>query len=219
VTADVLASPTFLAAGLLVIAGAAKIASPGASAQLLSDVRIPGGRRSARFLGALEVLAAGWACLAPEAGGAYALACAYLGFSAFLAYLLVARPDAGSCGCAGAKAVPPSVLHLALDALAGSAALGYALLHGPNARSWVASLGMGALPVLGGLALAGWIAAIAVAEAPRSWRSWVPDPDADHDHGRHDHPRTDEALAMAGIGPGDPSLWPNTADPPAEWTA
>jgi hypothetical protein len=217
VTSDVLAPPTLLAAGLLAVAGAAKIASPGASAQLLSDVRIPGGRGSARFLGAAEVVTAGWACIAPG-GGAYALAFAYLGFSAFLAYLLIARPGAGSCGCTGAKAVPPSVLHLALDALAGLAALGYALARGPDARTWLGSLGLGALPVLGGLALAGWIAAIAVAEAPGSWRSWTPG--AVEDRGRHDHPRADEALALAGIGPGHPSLWPNTrADPAGEATA
>jgi hypothetical protein len=219
VTADVLAPPTFLAAGLLAVAGAAKIASPGASAQLLSDVRIPGGRRSARLLGLVEIVAASWACIAPDKGGAYALACAYLVFSGFLAYLLVARPDAGSCGCAGAKTVPPSVLHLSVDLLAGLAAVGYALGGGPDARTWVASLGLGALPVLGGLALAGWIAMIAVAEAPGSWRSWDPGAAADPDRGPHDHPRADEALALAGIGPGHPTLWPNTVDPAREGSA
>jgi hypothetical protein len=219
VTVDVLAPPTFLAAGLLAVAGAAKIARPGAAAQLLTDVRIPGDRWSARLLGGAEIAAAGWALLAPDAGGAYALACAYLAFSAFLGYVLVARPDAGSCGCAGGKTVPPSVLHLSLDLLAGLAALGYAVEHGPDARTWIASLGLGALPVVGGLALAAWIATIAVAEAPASWRAWSPALVPEHEHDSHDHPRADDALALAGVGPGHPSLWPNTADPAGDPTA
>jgi hypothetical protein len=219
VTVDVLALPTFLAAGLLAVAGAAKIASPGAAAQLLSDVRIPGGRWSARILGGAEVGVAGWALGAPDAGGAYALTCAYVVFSAFLGYVLVARPDAGSCGCAGAKTVAPSALHLSLDLLAGLVALGYAYVHGPDAGTWVASLGLGALPVVGGLVLAGWIATIAVAEAPAAWRAWSPAAVPEHGHDRHEHPRADDALALAGVGPGHPSLWPNAAAPAEDQTA
>ncbi len=217
VTADVLAPPTFLAAGLLAVAGAAKLADPGAAAQLLADVGVPHGRAAARLLGAAEVAAAGWALLAPR--GAYAVACAYLLFSAFLAYVLVARPDAGSCGCAGSKTVPPSALHLSLDVLAGVAALGHALAGGSGGWGWIASLGTGAVPVLGGLVLAGWVATVAVAEAPGSWRSWRPGGPEEHDHPAHDHPRADEALALAGIGPGHPSLWPSTAGEGGDRTA
>lgn len=219
VTVDVLAPPTFLAAGLLAVAGAAKIARPGSAAQLLTDVRIPGARPTARLLGGVELTAAGWALVAPDAGGAYALACAYIAFAAFLGYVLVARPDAGSCGCAGAKTVPPNVLHLTLDLLAGFAALGYAVGHGSDAHTWIASLGLGAVPVIGGLVLAAWIAIVAVTEAPTAWRAWSPAAVPEHEHGTHDHPRADDALALAGIGPGHPSLWPNAAGPAGDPTA
>jgi Methylamine utilisation protein MauE len=216
VTAHVLAPPTFLAAGLLAVAGAAKIARPHATEQLLSDLGI-GGPWTARSVGAVEIAIAGWATVATA--GAYALAFVYVAFAGFLGYVLVARPDAGSCGCAGAKTVPPSALHLSLDVLAGLAALGYAVVHGPSARTWVASLGPGAVPVLAGLLLAAWVLTVAVAEAPAAWRAWSPAAVADHEHEAHDHPRADDALALAGIGAGHPSLWPNTAAPAEDRTA
>jgi hypothetical protein len=219
VTADVLAPPTFLAAGLLAVAGAAKIARPRAAEQLLADVGIGGGSWAARSLGAAEIAVAGWALVAPAAGGAYAMAFTYVAFAGFLGYVLVARPDAGSCGCAGGKTVPPSALHLSLDLLAGVSALGYATAHGPDARDWIASLGLGAIPVVAGLLLAAWVVTVAVAEVPAAWRAWSPAVVADHEHESHDHPRADDALALAGIGAGHPSLWPNTAVPAEDRTA
>jgi hypothetical protein len=219
VTADVLAPPTFLAAGLLAAAGAAKIARPRAAEQLLADVGIGGGSWSARLLGGIEICVAGWALVAPAVVGAYALAVVYVAFAGFLGYVLVARPGAGSCGCAGAKTVPPSVLHLSLDVIAGLAALGYAALRGPGVPTWIASLGLGAIPVLAGLLVAAWIVTVAVAEAPQAWRAWNPSTGDGHEHAPHDHPRADDALALAGIGPGHPSLWPDTAEPAEDRTA
>ena len=208
-TPDAIAPPFFLAASLLLVSGAVKVARPRATAQAMLDVGLPGSTAVARGLGALEVGAAAWAILAPAAGGAIALAIAYLGFATFLGYVLRTHPDAGSCGCAGAKAVPPSLLHLSLDVVAVGVGLVAAFERGPALEAWIASLGPGAVLVLGGLALAGWLAVIAVTEAPRSWRTWSPPEHAHDPHRRDDHDESAEAaLASTGIGRGHPSLWP-----------
>ncbi|MGZ4149679.1 MAG: MauE/DoxX family redox-associated membrane protein, partial [Actinomycetota bacterium] len=154
-TPDAYAPAFLLAAGLLVVAGAVKMAAPRATAQAILDAGLPGSDAVSRCLGAVEVGAGLWALFAPAAGGAAALAAVYLGFAAFLAYVLRTHPDAGSCGCAGAKAVPPSRLHLALNVLAAVTGVAYVVIGGPSAVSWLSSLGIaGALGVLAGLALA-----------------------------------------------------------------
>jgi hypothetical protein len=209
VTPDAIAPPFFLAAALLSVSGALKVVRPRATAQAMLDVGLPGSSALARGLGSVEVAAAAWAILAPAAGGALALSFAYFGFAGFLAYVLTTHPDAGSCGCAGSKAVPPSLLHLTLDLGAGVVGLGYAAASGPSAPAWSAGLGAASVLVFAGLGVAGWLAAVAVTEAPVAWRAWAP-PEHVHDPDRRDdHDATAEAaLASAGIGPGHPSLWP-----------
>jgi Methylamine utilisation protein MauE len=214
VTPDTIAPPFFLAAALLIVSGALKVVRPRATAQAMLDVGLPGSVAVGRGLGALEVAVAAWAIVAPRRGGAVALAVAYLAFATFLGYVLRRHPDAGSCGCAGAKAVPPSRLHLTLDLVAAVSGVAYAVVAGPAATAWLARLGPAAAVVVAGLTLAGWLAAVAVTEAPAAWRAWAP-PEHVHDpHRSDDHDRSAEvALASAGIGPGHPSLWPETGTP------
>jgi hypothetical protein len=211
VTPDTLAPVFFLAAGLSILAGAVKIARPDPAAQAMLDAGLPGTPPAARAVGVIEMGVGAWAGVAPAAGGAVALGILYLVFAGYLAYLLLARPDAGSCGCAGPTPIPPSRIHLVLDGIAAGAALGYAALGGPSLVAWADGLGWALIPLALGLALAGWLAVVAVAEAPAAFRAWTPAPH-EHDvapHG-HDHAVTDDALAGAGIAAGHASLWPNT---------
>ena len=210
-TPDVLAPVFFLAAGLLVLAGATKIVRPDPTAQALLDAGLPGALGAARGVGVAEVVVGVSACLVPAAGGAIALGALYLAFAGYLGFLLVARPDAGSCGCAGATPVPPSRLHLALNLVAGAAGFAYATTDAPSLGAWVSSLGWAAVPIVFGSVVAGWLAVIAVTAAPAAFRAWTPGDDghegAPH---RHDHGTTDQELAEAGIAPGHASLWPST---------
>jgi hypothetical protein len=212
VTPDAIAPPFFLAAALLLLAGALKVVRPRATAQAILDAGLPGSGAVARGLGVAELAAASWAILAPDTGGSLALAFAYLGFAGFLAYVLRTHPDAGSCGCAGTRAVPPSALHLALDLTAVGVAIAYAAAGGPSAVAWIDGLGAAAPFVVAGVALAGWLAVVAVTEAPAAWDAWSPPAHVADAHRRDDHDATAEAaLASAGIGPGHPSLWPGVA--------
>ena len=123
-----------------------------------------------------------WAWVRPAAGGAVALGVLYLVFAGYLGYLLVAKPDAGSCGCAGPTPVPPSRLHLALDLIAAGAGVRLRGGRRPESGRWIAGLGWAAVPLAFGLVLAGWLAVIAVTEAPSAFRAWEAAP---HDqHGR-----------------------------------
>lgn len=212
-TPDVLAPVFFLAAGLLVLAGGTKILRPDATAQALLDAGLPGSLGAARAVGLVEFTIGVWASLAPATGGALALGALYLIFAGYLTFLLVARPDAGSCGCAGGTAVPPSRLHLFLNVVAGAAGLAYAGTAAPSVGAWVAILGWAAVPVVFGMVVAGWLAVVTVTIAPAAFRAWNPG-DHDHDHMHaahgHDHEATDRELADAGIASGHASLWPST---------
>jgi hypothetical protein len=216
VTADVLAPICSLAAGLLVVAGAAKLVRPRATAQALLDAGLPGSLGLARGLGAVEIGVGAWALLAPGMGGAVALGIAYVTFAGFLAYVLRTRPDAGSCGCAGPTPVPPSRLHLVLDLVAGLGALAYVATSPQSAPAWIAGFGWVGVPIVLGLVLAGWLTVVAVTQVPGAFRAWeAPAHDhADEPYG-HDHAVADAELELSGIEPGHPSLWPGVKEPPA----
>jgi hypothetical protein len=209
VTPDAIAPLFFLAAALLVVAGAVKLANPRPTAQALVDAGIPARDPWGRTLGAVEVAAGAWALVGPSSGGAIALAAAYLVFAAFLAVVLVRNPGADSCGCAGSKAVPPSRIHLVLNVTAAGVASAYAVVDGPTAARWLSSLGWAAVPAVAGLALAGWLAVVVVTEVPAAWSAWTPPVHREDPHHHHDdHLTSDLALSRAGVGPGHPSLWP-----------
>ena len=83
-TVDALAPVVFLAAALLVLAGAVKVVRPRATAQALLYAGLPGSRAVARGIGAVEIATGAWALAAPAAGGALALGVVYLSFAGFL---------------------------------------------------------------------------------------------------------------------------------------
>ncbi len=207
-TPDAIAPPFFLAASLLLVSGALKLVRPRATARALLDAGLPGSRAVARGLGAGECAAAAFAVAAPARGGALALAIVYLAFAGFVGYVLRTHPTAGSCGCGGSKAVPPSLLHLGLDVVAAAAGLAYLAEHGPSAEVWFAGLGWGSVPVLAGLVLAGWLFVVVVTEVPPAWRAWTPPTDDRGGSHADRHLVAEDALSIAGIGPGHPSLWP-----------
>lgn len=212
-TPDLLAPVCFLAAALLVLAGVVKVVRPRSTAQALLDAGLPGSFAIARGVGVVEVGVGIWALVAPASGGAIALGLLYLVFATFLGYVMHAHPEAGSCGCAGPTPVPPSRLHLVLNGVAGSAGLTYAAIGGPSAAIWLDGLGVTAVPVFAGLALAGWLAVVAVTQAPAAFRAWeAPVHDHDAEPRGHDHAIADHELTAVGIEPGHPSLWPGVKE-------
>lgn len=109
----------WIGAGLLVLAGIAKLRRPSATTAALRLVGLPEDVRAVRMLGLVEVVV-GAAALA--VGGIWfaALAALYLGF---VVVVVRARTDATSCGCFGTEdEVPMTSLHLAVDVAVAVAA-------------------------------------------------------------------------------------------------
>jgi hypothetical protein len=154
---------TWVAAGLLVAAGAAKLLVPDAAMATLHSLRLPSGRLAARALGVGEVaLGVGVVVLGgrPAAG---ALAAAY---AALLAVAARQRARQLDCGCFGVAAAPVSGTHLALDG--GAAAVGLAGLVAPPAPAAAVAADAGALGAAAGLLLLLTATALARAVAVRA---------------------------------------------------
>jgi hypothetical protein len=215
VTPDALAPLFILAAALLVAAGVVKLVRPRPTAQAMADADLPASDGLARVVGGAEVVVGLWALTTGGVVASLALATIYLVFAGFLAFVLRAHPDAGSCGCAGAKAVPPSLLHLVLNLVATGVGVAYAVVDGPGIGTWIGDVGIAAVVAIAGLGVAAWLLVVLVTEVPEAWGAWRP-PAVEHAHQTGDrHASADEALALAGIGRGHASLWPDE-EPPAE---
>jgi hypothetical protein len=151
--------------------------------------------------------------MAPGILAGAAMAVLYASFAGFVAFLLIARPQASSCGCAGAKDVPPSVVHLVLNAVAAISGIGVALVTPPAFARAISSLGFSAVPFALGLATAAILAVVAVTDLPPALAAFTRPPrhpvEADQDR----HVRAETVLAEVGVGPGHASLWPGADTP------
>ncbi len=201
----------FVAAALLVAAGAAKVARPLPTARAMYAAGLPGRTALARAVGVVEIAVGTWFLLAPSATSALALAVLYAAFAGFVGFLLVARPEAASCGCAGTSDVPPSWIHLVLNGLAVLAALAAALDPPQGLLPMARSLGVASIPFAIGLITAAVLATEAVIDLPPALASYRRPDGHPAESDRHRHVRADAALATANVGPGHPSLWPGVA--------
>ncbi|NBP51962.1 MAG: hypothetical protein EBU70_12465, partial [Actinobacteria bacterium] len=108
--------PYAIAAVLLAVAGAAKAASPTATAGALRALGLPGRPVWVRIGGAAEAglaaaaLATGWVPLVVAVGASY------LVFAAFVVAALRAGVPVASCGCLGRVDTPPHAVHVGVVA-------------------------------------------------------------------------------------------------------
>jgi len=201
-----------LASGLLAVGGAVKLVRPRSAARAWSAAGLPGGTGSARAVG-LVMLAIGVGAIAiPSTRTELALAASYVGLAGFVAFLLVRRPGSTSCGCAGTRDVPPSAAHVLLNLAAAGAAAVAILVHPLGAAEVVATFGWLTAPFAIGLACVGALLVALVAEVPDAFRAYRSPTTHRVERDPDRHARADAALAAAGIGPGHPSLWPETVD-------
>lgn len=197
-----------VAAGLLAAAGAVKLVRPLPTARAMYAAGLPGSSWAARAVGLVEVTAGLWFLAAPSAVAAIVLGAIYLAFAGFVGFLVTARPEAVSCGCAGMNDVPPSRLHAILNLIAAAVAFAAAASVPPSLGSTLAGLGVAAVPFAVGLGVAGVLAVVATTDLPpalAAFRRPAGHPvETDGDR----HARADIALASAGVGALHASLWP-----------
>ena len=166
-TPDAISPPYVLVIVLLLVSGVMKVLRPRATAQAMLTAGLPGdGRGRPIGVGVVEIVVAGLGRAGARRGGRRRPRGGLPCFAAFLAYVLRTHPDAGSCGCAGATAVPPSRLHLSLDLLAAASRSAYASTGDP-ARRLAHRAGTRAIPIRAGLAWRAGSTVVAVTRGAR----------------------------------------------------
>ena len=169
---DLLASPFFAAAGLLVVSGAAKIRHPGPAGRALATLDLPSGRRSVQAIGVGELVVGAWCLFTPSTASAATLGLLYAAFAAFLALQLRAKTPGASCGCLGSQDASPSLVHIALDLAAAVTAVVVATAPPRGVVAFSAALSMGGVPFLLGTALIAYLAYLIAAFLPKAFWSY-----------------------------------------------
>lgn len=117
-----LMAPLFVALGVLIVAGAAKVRTPSPTATALEALHIPQPLVIARVMGIAEI-ALGVAAAIWGTWWLYALvAAAYASFTVFIFWALNGNQEVGSCGCFGHEDTPPTAGHAAFNAAAAAIA-------------------------------------------------------------------------------------------------
>lgn len=119
-----LTAVTWVAAFLLVLAGADKVKRPAATGSALRTARLPSDRRLVRLLGIGEV-ALGLAVLA--VGGTVPTALLAGAYGAFAVFAQRQRRDGSDCGCFGATGTPVTAAHVWVNTVFACVAVGAAI--------------------------------------------------------------------------------------------
>lgn len=122
-------SIAWIGAGLLLLAGTAKVRAPAAAADSLALAGLPDRPGLARLLGVGEVVLAVAVLATSHVLAVVTLAVAYAVFTGISWWLL--RTDQGSCGCFGEVDAPLSRVHVATNATIAIAAAGAASTAAP----------------------------------------------------------------------------------------
>src|SRR5919199_5453638 len=144
---QLLAPLVWAAAGLLALAGVAKVMYPLASTPALRAAGLPSHKALVAAYGIVEVVVGVAALVVPSPLTLIALGLLYLAFAAIVARLAFINVEGVSCGCAGNRDLPPSYLHAALNLVAAAAAALSALDPRPLYDAAVA-IGAEAVPML-----------------------------------------------------------------------
>lgn len=172
--AQVVTGPYLVAAGVLAVAGLAKLRSPGGARRALDAVGLPASPIAVRLLGAIELgLAIG--CIAsPSMTTALLLAGAFGLFAGFVGYLLVRRIEVPTCGCFGERDTPPSVVHVAFNIGAAGAALLAFAGRPAGARDLFGELPLAGAPFALCVIVAVYLSWLVVVELPGAISAWRP---------------------------------------------
>lgn len=155
-----------MAAGLLAVAGVAKLREPDGARRALEALGLSVGWSTVRLVGAAEVVLGAAAVVSGSRWVAAAVAFSFLVFAAVGMWLLVGPAEVASCGCLGALEAPPSALHV-LVSLLGSVAAGLAALLDPARLDQVlASSPAAGVPLLIGVGAGVAASVLAIAYVP-----------------------------------------------------
>ncbi len=141
--------PLLVAAVLLMAAGAAKVLRPTGTVGALREAGIAVPPAAVRAVAAVEVVIGALLLVTDVWPVRVAAAGSYLGFAGFVLWALRSGRPISSCGCFGVREIPPTPLHVLLNA-ALAVGLGAAAASGDPAPE----AAIRADPALGGLLVA-----------------------------------------------------------------
>jgi hypothetical protein len=160
--------PFVLATCLLAVAGSAKAVQPASTAGALALMRLPHRRWMVRVGGIVEAALACAALLTGSAVLAVLVAVSYLTFAGFVVAARRTGAPLASCGCLGKIDTPPHLVHVVLDVLAASAAVGVAITGGAPISRVLADQPWGGVPLAILLVIGIWAAGLAMSALPRT---------------------------------------------------
>jgi len=147
-----------LVAVVVVVGGVAKLISPDGFVRLLRSLGVPSARSFATATGCLEI-AIGIAALV--VGGPIAASVLALTYAIFTVVVVMARrAGAESCGCFGAVAAPPSIVHVAVNAVSCMIAGIAAVLGAPSLFDALSGQPLAGLPYLFAVGLGAWLTVV-----------------------------------------------------------
>jgi len=165
---NVVIGPFAIAASLLVVGGVAKAVWPGDTAHALHLAGVPVPASLVRLGGALEAGLGVWAVLSASRLSAALVVVSYVGFAVFVAVAMARGLPLASCGCFGRLDMPPSAVHLVIDAAAVAVAIAVASDPGDGLRRVLEDQPAKGVPYAV-LVIAGTVAALAALTAlPRA---------------------------------------------------
>jgi len=168
---DALAPLVWTLAGLLAIAGIAKLRHPEPAANAMARAGLGVGRPGARLTGVLECGVGAWVLLDSSALALVALALAYA--TAASGIWAMRRADVADCGCFGESAsLKPSRLHLAVNLMAAAACALAALSPPPALGAAIERPPLEAMALIAGLGAAILLSYLALTALPRAWSAY-----------------------------------------------
>lgn len=167
---SILAGPFAVAAALLAVGGALKVAQPADTAVALRMAGLAIGAGVVRALAVAEVVVAAGALATGNALLVGAVALSYAAFTGFVAVALARDLPLSSCGCLGGIDTPPTGVHVAVNAAAAAVSALAAARGLPPFHEVVADQPLAGVPFLGLVAVSTWLAVVAMSEVPRSRR-------------------------------------------------
>jgi hypothetical protein len=168
--ADVIAPFVWMLAGLLVLAGAAKLRDPEPTAQALRAAGMTGGPMSVRLAGICELGVASWCVIASDSAAMAALAATYFVFAGVISRMRQA--GVGDCGCFGARSFEPGAVHLALNAAAAAIAVVAVIVPPPDIGVLVDRPPLEAIALACGLVACVYLSYLAFTMLPSTWNAY-----------------------------------------------
>ena len=160
------AGPLFAAAGLLLLAGAAKVTAPDATRVALRSAGLPSKAWMARALGVVEIAIAGAALVVGGAIPAALVALTYVGFAGFVAVLARRTRSTAPCGCFGASDAPVGTLHVVLNVAIAALAVGAAIRPTDGLAQATSETPWAGVPFFALTALLAWATYVALTLLP-----------------------------------------------------